>query len=96
MRDRAKYPVPALNEIAKQTGCEPLATAYFSEHRQSILICPTTTPASGGGLYVEQTPAKLQWDVDSEDIGRAAWETLLAFRLDPRRPLPASKKTLCE
>lgn len=66
-------------------GCRPLATAYLSESRNRIIVCPTTSPDSGGVLYVELPPsAVLTFDVDTEQIGRALWDALLSFRIDSR------------
>ena len=84
------FPLPALREVADQTGRNPMASVYLSEVRDRIIVCPMTSPEKG--LYVEaEATADRPFTSDSEVLGQSVWEALLRFQVSPQ--LGSHKKT---
>jgi hypothetical protein len=91
-RDFHRFPVPALNGVAKAVGDDPCTAVYMSRLPAKIIICPEGSIERG--FHTEQEPlAVLPYACSTEALGQTVWESLLQFKATPGLNLRSSKKT---
>ena len=90
-RDFSRFPLPALEAVAKAAKDEPLATVYVPSAPKEIIVCAHNT-IEKGFQYEQDDPVSMPWDVPNERLGQSVWEALLLLRHTPGVNLRSQKK----